>query len=1325
SYFDKRKEIITEGFDHNHFSFEKINAQVTNLRIILDTFQIQVNKLSAFEPNIKLPVYELNTLFTITKRDMTFEKLYAQIGQSTVKDYIRFNYNNINDLSDFNNKVEVVAYLNECQLDFENLKEFAPGLKPYRDFVRLSGFFKGEVSDFTVKDMDLYFGNGSHISGRISFNGLPDFEETFLEFKFKNLKVEAADLKQYLDQQSNFVLAKFGYISGNGDFIGFPQDFVAHGAFNSGLGKFTSDIQLNATKEDERAKYKGTLKTYAFDLGRLMDIPDKVQLLDMDGEIEGVGFSMENAEIKNLNATISRIGLNNYDYKNIKTNARLSKREFNGEIAVRDSNLIFEADGKIDFTKNQEIFDIKAHVEKANLKPLNLTEVETLVKTDLDLNFTGTKIDEIVGEAVFKNTYLLYRNDKEIFLDSLYARSTKNGEERILRIHSDLATLNASGNFHFTTVAEDIERLYKEYKLNIVNDKAALTAYYQNKPAHKHAKYSLDFDVNIKDLNSLFEIYAPGLYLSRDVNIAGNFICASNSVLNINTQIDTLYYKGNELFNTNIDLSTSKLEDSTNVLAMVYLSSGKQRINGAPETNNFYFEGIWDRRMIDFSTSLGQTNSTNKIDLRGNLSFQDNRKYLSLRNSTINLLNKDWKISQNNLISFARKEIIFENVSISNEKQLISINGTISDDASKLAELNVENFDLHSIKSFITESDLGGIVSGKLLIKDLYNDLHMNGNINVNDFSIDGFPIGNIIGTSNWDGEKRQLNIDMDVLRENFVTISLDGYIKPQTGAEREELNFIASLQNADLEILSPLIKEIMSDVSGKVTGDFTVKGTFKDIKLSGKGDVKKGQFKIDYLGTTYFFNDDIYLTENEIGFRKMKLKDEYGNTAIVDGGIFHDGFKKFIVDLRGNLYRTNVLNITEKDNKLFYGTAFVTGDFEVLGPFSNLKISSNTTSNKGTKIYIPLNTNSGLEQEDYIVFKPKNAPDTDKDKKDKVDLSGVELDFNLELTQDAYAEIIFDKRMGDIIRGYGNGNIRMQIDTRGDFNMYGNYRIAKGAYNYTLAGLISKEFTIQPNSSINWTGDPYGGTMDVKAYFENKVPITPLIPVSDSASIQREAGRTHPVKVFLDLDGPLLSPDIALDIDITPTTGVATEVATRFESEIKRNEQELNKQVFSLLVLGAFQPENSFSGIAGATGNVSQLLTNQLGNWLSQVDENLQIDIDLNGLDKEALNTFNLRLSYTFLEGRVRVSRDGSFTNMQNNTQQNLGNIAGEWTVEYLLSKDGKFRLKLYNKNNQNPLLNTINTGNYTTAGFSVLHTQSFNNLSDLLGIGKKSKKQ
>ena len=96
SYFDKRKLQITEGFDHNHFSFDSIYATIDGLRSVADTFQLNIKNLRAVENSINLPIHNLNTLFTITKGDMTFDKLVANIGHSYIKDYLRFNYSNIN-----------------------------------------------------------------------------------------------------------------------------------------------------------------------------------------------------------------------------------------------------------------------------------------------------------------------------------------------------------------------------------------------------------------------------------------------------------------------------------------------------------------------------------------------------------------------------------------------------------------------------------------------------------------------------------------------------------------------------------------------------------------------------------------------------------------------------------------------------------------------------------------------------------------------------------------------------------------------------------------------------------------------------------------------------------------------------------------------------------------------------------------------------------------------------------------------------------------------------------------------------------------------------
>jgi len=153
---------------------------------------------------------------------------------------------------------------------------------------------------------------------------------------------------------------------------------------------------------------------------------------------------------------------------------------------------------------------------------------------------------------------------------------------------------------------------------------------------------------------------------------------------------------------------------------------------------------------------------------------------------------------------------------------------------------------------------------------------------------------------------------------------------------------------------------------------------------------------------------------------------------------------------------------------------------------------------------------------------------------------------------------------------------------------------------------------------------------------------------------------------------------------------------------------------------LAQLSSKGAFSGIQNyAFESVSELLSNQLSYWMSQVDENLEIDIDLSSMDANALNTFKLRLSYTLLEGRLRITREGSFTNVKN--KADLSSIAGEWTVEYLISEDGKFRVKMYNKNNPNSVQTGLENTTSTSAGFSLLHTQSFNSLKELFNNKKE----
>jgi hypothetical protein len=70
---------------------------------------------------------------------------------------------------------------------------------------------------------------------------------------------------------------------------------------------------------------------------------------------------------------------------------------------------------------------------------------------------------------------------------------------------------------------------------------------------------------------------------------------------------------------------------------------------------------------------------------------------------------------------------------------------------------------------------------------------------------------------------------------------------------------------------------------------------------------------------------------------------------------------------------------------------------------------------------------------------------------------------------------------------------------------------------------------------------------------------------------------------------------------------------------------------------------------------------------------------------------------------------------------------MLGDWTVDYLLTPDGKFKVKMYSRNNINQLLNssTIGSQSAITTGLSLMNTQNFNHWRDLLTSARERRRK
>ncbi|RZK21646.1 MAG: hypothetical protein EOO56_11045, partial [Hymenobacter sp.] len=608
----------------------------------------------------------------------------------------------------------------------------------------------------------------------------------------------------------------------------------------------------------------------------------------------------------------------------------------------------------------------------------------------------------------------------------------------------------------------------------------------------------------------------------------------------------------------------------------------------------------------------------------------------------------------------------------------------------------------------------------------------------------EGVPIGQVAGRGDWDNPSSQLRVNLDVARQQQRVLTVTGYLAPKSPTQ--QFNLTGRLNDAPVVLAQPFLTGILDKLGGTGQGELMLTGMFSAPTLTGAVDVQNGRFTFGYLGTTYTFADRITFTSTSILLPGIRLRDAQGNSATVDGAVNHQGFQNMSLSLRTSFRKFQVLNTTRKDNDLYFGAAYATGTATVRGPVDDLVVDVRATSEAGTRLALPLDNAAKAEQASYIKFVNRNLPDSVRRRQaitaaalaaqNKVDLSGIQLNMNLTVTPDAYLEILLDEATGDVIRGAATGQLRLNIDTRGDFNMYGQVEIVRGAYNFTLQGLVNKEFVVRPGGVITWNGDPLDGQMNVAATYTQRTSLAPILQTGTTSTGSGAA--VVPVTAVMNLTGPLLLPVIKLALEFEDAPSSLQNDLASFLALLRNDEQELNRQVFSLLVFRTLSQQNTFNSVSltgqgnAVQNSLGQIISSQLGALTSQIDQNLEIDFNINGLTADQLQALQVRLSYSFLNGRLRLTREGGISNTTTTTTSpgitttNQTSLLGDFSLEYFLRPDGKFRAKLRYETTPRTadLINNVNQ-NQARAGISLLHTEEFNSLRDLFGRDKPTRRE
>jgi hypothetical protein len=1323
NYNNQDYKRIVDGVDYKHLALSDIDLKINKINLINKGVDCRIEKLN-FKEQSGFVVDEFTSEAIVTPTGIITQYLKIKTPFSKVDGNVTFLTKSYSDLSNFIEDVNIKSYFNTTKVDFKDLTYFASALNGLDKSLIFEGEISGSISNLKGRKLSILLDDGTRFKGSTHISGLPNANDMFMYVKVKELvttKTKLESIPLYPFNEGNFIslpnnFSHLGAIRFKGNFTGFYHDFVTYGKIHTSLGDLTTDISLKL--KNGKSYYKGNLITNHFDLGKFSGFKKDIGDITMNINVDGEGFSKK--ELKaNFTGDIKQIVIKNYEYNNVDVKGGFENQIFTGFVSVKDENVSFDFDGKIDLSKKIPKIKFVSNIEDAKLAKLNLVDskkkLKTRFSTQLKVDLIGNSVDDIVGDIHFVNSRY---NDKidSIVVENVLINSKQKGGNKIITVKSDMLDATVNGAFKFTEVANYIDDFMNRY-ISVKNEKNDEMASLPN---------DIDFEIDLYNTELLSKLLLKGVKLSDNSVLSGNYSSKDNK-LSVTAELETI-----DVYGTEIRKFEFKGEANDNTLSLI-VDADKIFNNDSLYIDNFNITSVAgnDSAITNVVWVNDLISSKNEGDITLITNFNgDYNVSNKIVDSYVYISDSLWSINPMNEIVIDTGYFAINDFRIYSVTQSIIIDGELSNDPAQQLNLLMKDVSLLTFKRMIPEKvvSLEGIVNGSAAIKKQNEVMVFTSNLAFNNFEINNYLVGDGILQSEWNTASESLELDGKFYWEKTPTISFGGFYYPMK--EDESLDLSLELYRTELSMFDNYTKEFLADFNGVADANVELTGTIKKPSLKGSLTLRNTDFTVKYLNTHYRTEFcKINIAPDMISFDNVEFYDDEKNVALANGTVYHEWFSDWSIDVGLDANKFLALNTTEKDNNLYFGKAFVTGYVDIGSYEKLLTIDVKVKTEKNTTLNIPLTDNVDLVENNFIEFISKDSNKVKVD--EEVDLSNIEMNFDLEITPEAKVRLVFDDQIGDVMRSTGSGNLNLQITKDGDLDMYGNYVIKDGDYLFTLQNVINKRFDLEEGGTITWTGSPYDADINITAVYRLRARLYDLLANIDTNDIYK---KRIPVDLKLNMRNAMMNPDISFDISL-PTADEDTKGKVRsvlYVSDKEANVQELNKQVFSLLVLNSFLPppgaESAYDRAGVGTTTSFELLSNQLSNALSKISNDFDLGFNYRPGDELSKEEYELALSTQFFNDRLILDGNLGYSERENvsNEAQNANSLIGDISVEYKITKDGKLRVKAFNNSSQFSLVET-NSAYTQGLGLSYkeeydTHKEFWNNLFDR--FRRKSKK-
>lgn len=1271
--------------------------------------QLQLESLQLTEASgIAVKSFGLGLHFD--QRQLSFSDIGIHINDNVLQGNIFLEYPSLNDLLQKPETVSVVAFFPGFRVSLEDAFLFVPELRE-NEYVSLLSQnningnlrIQGSLSNLKIPEAAVRWGETSVVT-QGSVTQLLNMKEAIFDFPELVFRTSRKDILLFINEE------EMG--------ISIPEEVVLHANFSGKLNDLSAAALLETTEgtialeggfsDKETLAFHSDIKVKDLAVGKILR-NEQLGVLDFSMKASGSGSDLNHLDAE-LDARIERFSFNGYAIHDLQIIGELRKGQGMVTTAYKDDNIDIDLNTfvALDSVASHIIADLD--MRGINLQAVGLTDEDIRSAFKLHVDFKGNAESFVFSSRISdglarkdNQTYLLGDFDIQAFVDK---------DTTSVDVVSKMLRAQLLANAHPKEFAGAIQHHFRQhFSDTLLVRKDTLTN-----------PLELKLQLQIAETPLLSEVFLAGVERMDTINMRMDFNEKQEKLL-IDMQLPHINYNGSIL-----DSLSFQVNSTRNLLDF---DLGFKSLDAGPlAVKETMLKGNLKEKVLSLGFSSFH-NGERIVNVYSGLAFSGDTLRFHLEPKDLILNGKPWSIPGQNNIVYTQKHLDFNDFKLSSGDRILEISNKNPRIEKDHIEIIFQDFRLSDLLSYLNpEKALArGQLDGDLVVEDPFGSLGILAALQISELEALEIPLGNLSLEARAVDTK---NYDFDLaLNGGDIDLGLNGGYSADETAPVFHLDL--DLNELKLKAIEKLSNGEMENTEGSIAGHFKVSGTTADPRYNGNLDFRDVAFRVKKLNAQFKISGQSIAMDNKgIYLDKFDIRDEKDNTFIVDGSILTGSFTNPDFDLKINAKNFSVLNSTEEDNDLFYGTASFDVDAALTGNLNLPKLKMRLELHPSTNVtYVMAESDVQVEERDGVVLFVNRANPDDiltRTKEEAYVVSGVDVEALISIKQDATFNVIINKQTGDNLKISGEGDLNLDVDPNGRMNLAGRYEMKKGHFEMNLYNLVKRRFEVAEGSSVTWSGDPMDASLDIRAIYKVETSASALMAAQTSGMDASEVGRFRqrlPFLVYLNVGGEIMQPELSFNIDMPEEErgAIGGQVYSRVR-QVDQQEDERNRQVFSLLVLNRFFPDSGSDGSGGgamalARDNLNQALSDQLNTLSDQLlgKTGVELDFGLNsytdyqGSAPQDRTQLDITAQKKLFDDRLilsvgsEVDIEGSSPNGESTPV--IGNVA----IEYLLTEDGRYRLKGFRKNQYENVID----GQIFVNGIALIFSKEFNKYSEL----------